>query len=134
MKSRFYQRILTVTALIGGLGVIIGAFGAHFLKTRLAVQDLETIKTGIFYLFIHVLATLVVYQLGRTSEPDLWLKGASIGFLIGIVLFSGSLFLISTSSLTGLSPSIVGPITPIGGLCLIMGWVCLMLHSFRSDY
>jgi len=130
MNSTFFQRLQTLAAITGILGVIIGAFGAHFLKSRLDATNLETIKTGVLYLFIHTLAALLVCVIAqRQQNPGRWLKLAGIGFLAGIVLFSGSLFIISTRSLTGLPVASIGFVTPLGGLSFILGWLFLLFHS-----
>jgi uncharacterized membrane protein YgdD (TMEM256/DUF423 family) len=130
MNNPFFQRLQSLTAISGAIGVIIGAFGAHFLKSRLDATNLETLKTGVLYLFIHTLATLLVCSLARQHQnPDRWIKSAGIAFMAGIFMFSGSLFLISTRSLTGFPASAIGFITPLGGLSFILGWIFLFLHS-----
>lgn len=125
MNSTFFNRIQTLAAGIGAIGVIFGAFGAHFLKSKLPVGDLETIKTGVLYLFIHTLATLLVCALSQHS-PNRVLKASSLAFIIGTVMFSGSLFVIGTASLTGFPVSMIGFITPLGGLAFILGWILLI--------
>ncbi|MBK9104859.1 MAG: DUF423 domain-containing protein [Saprospiraceae bacterium] len=125
MNNTFFNRIQTLAAGIGAIGVIFGAFGAHFLKSKLPVGDLETIKTGVLYLFIHTLATLLVCALSQHS-PNRVLKASSLAFIIGTVMFSGSLFVIGTASLTGFPVSMIGFITPLGGLAFILGWILLI--------
>src|SRR5688572_9559280 len=125
MNDQFYNRLLAVASLIGLIGVSIGAFGAHFLKSRLEVTDLDVLRTGVLYLFIHILATFIVAMIGRVNLNSRLLKSAALSFIIGVILFSGSLFIISTRSLTGLSTGFIGPITPIGGLGFIGGWLML---------
>ena len=130
MNSTFFQRLQTLAAITGVLVVIIGAFGAHFLKSRLDATNLETIKTGVLYLFIHTLATLLVCVMAQRQQiPGRWLKLSGIGFLAGIVMFSGSLFIISTRSLTDFPASSIGFVTPLGGLSFILGWLFLLFHS-----
>jgi uncharacterized membrane protein YgdD (TMEM256/DUF423 family) len=131
MNNAFFNRLQTVAALLGAVGVMLGAFGAHFLKSRLPAGDLETIKTGVLYLFIHTIATLLVCALSRQDSSPRFLKMSAIAFITGVILFSGSLFIIGTSSLTGLPTSFIGPVTPIGGLCFISGWVFLIFHTAR---
>lgn len=125
MNNTFFNRIQTLAAGIGAIGVIFGAFGAHFLKSRLPVGDIETIKTGVLYLFIHTLATLLVCAFSQHS-PNRVLKASSLAFMIGTVMFSGSLFVIGTASLTGFPVSMIGFITPLGGLAFILGWILLI--------
>ena len=130
MNSTFFKRLQTLAAIIGVLGVIIGAFGAHFLKSRLDATNLETIKTGVLYLFIHTLATLLVCAIAqRQQSQDRWLKLSGIAFITGIAMFSGSLFIIATRSLTDFPASTIGFVTPLGGLSFILGWLFLMVHS-----
>jgi uncharacterized membrane protein YgdD (TMEM256/DUF423 family) len=132
MNNSFYNRLLTLAAIFGALGVIFGAFGAHFLKSRLPESDLETIKTGVLYMFIHALAIFLTSLLGLRDIQSRWLKGAGMAFTAGVLLFSGSLFLIGTSSLTAIPVSAIGFITPLGGLCFIAGWIMLILHSLKT--
>jgi len=130
MNSTFFHRLKTLAAITGVLGVIIGAFGAHFLKSRLDATNLETLKTGVLYLFIHTIATLLVCVMAqRQQSQDRWLRLSGIAFLTGIVMFSGSLFIIATKSLTGFPASAIGFITPLGGLCFILGWLFLLFQA-----
>lgn len=111
-----------IAGLLGAIGVITGAFGAHALKARLAAESLNSYKTGVLYLLLHALALLMIslYLSKHTSDV---LKLSYNLILAGVVLFSGSIFLLSTQSLTGVSMSFLGPITPIGGLLMIIGWI-----------
>ena len=134
MNKSIFKRIVTISALAGAFGVIFGAFGAHALKERLPVHDLETLRTGVLYLFVHALAAFGVGIAGLQQAGGRWLKASGILFLCGILFFSGSLFVISTASLTGFPKSFVGPITPIGGLLFIIGWLTLATHFARADH
>lgn len=131
MNTSFFSRLQTFAALSGAIGVIFGAFGAHFLKARLDVSHLETIKTGVLYLFIHTLATLLVCALAR-QNPNRALMGAGLAFMIGILMFSGSLFIIGTASLTGFPVSTIGFVTPLGGLSFIIGWIFLIFSTGKQ--
>lgn len=121
-----------IAALLGALAVALGAFGAHGLEGKLDPSSLQTYKTGVQYHFIHLIPLLLIPFLpnGRFKVRLLlagWL------FLLGIVLFSGSLYLLSTRDLTGLKVAWLGPVTPIGGLLFIGGWVALALsHPFAE--
>jgi len=130
MNSLFYSRLLIAGSILGAMGVIIGAFGAHFLKSRLAASDLDIIRTGVLYLFIHVGIIFIVALLARNNTPSRLLKSAGLFFIVGVILFSGSLFLLATQSLTGLDISNAGILTPIGGICFITGWGLLTIYSF----
>lgn len=132
MKSTFYSKLIAIAATFGIIGVSFGAFGAHVLKSRLDVTSLEALKTGVLYLFIHVLATLGMALLSLSHPSSRLIRSAGVFFLVGIFLFSGSLFIISTSSLTGFPVSYIGFLTPLGGLCFICGWVALVLFAISG--
>ena len=117
---------ITLPAILGALAVIMGAFGAHFLKERLTAIQLNSYQTGVSYHFYHTLAILGVLALrqkGNQKVLDLSIKL----FLIGIICFSGSLYLLSCRELIGLSYyKWLGPITPIGGVFFILAWLNLL--------
>jgi len=121
-----------MASVLGIAGVAFGAFGAHFLKARLGPEEIDIVRTAVLYLFIHTLAILGVVLLGKTGRQSRILKSSGLFFVIGIILFSGSLILIATKSLTGLSPSYFGAITPIGGLFFIAGWILLFIYGFSE--
>lgn len=129
MNDSFFNRLQPVAGTIGAIGVIFGAFGAHFLKSRLDVSNLETIKTGVLYLFIHTLTILFVCVRSKQHPGSRQLRMAGIAFVIGILMFSGSLFIIGTASLTGFPVSAIGFITPLGGLSFILGWIFLIFQK-----
>lgn len=130
--NSFYRRLLAIGSVLGAFGVIFGAFGAHFLKNRLETPSLDIIRTGVLYLFIHVLILLFVVILGIKDENSRLLRSAGIFFISGVILFSGSLFYIATESLSGLNIPYIGILTPIGGLCFITGWGMLSLYPFSN--
>lgn len=129
MNDSFFNRLQSIAGAIGAIGVIFGAFGAHFLKSRLDVSNLETIKTGVLYLFIHTLATLFVCVRSKQYPDSRQLRFAGLAFVIGILMFSGSLFIIGTASLTGFPVPTIGFITPLGGLFFILGWIFLVFQK-----
>lgn len=115
-------------AVAGGSAVGLGAFGAHALRERLAESALATWQTAVTYQFTHALALLAVailLRLGFGAERSLTIAGA--GFFIGMVLFSGSLYLLALGG-----PRWLGPVTPIGGLAFIVGWVALAVAAVRA--
>lgn len=113
------HRIRQWAAAFGFLAVLLGAFGAHGLESRLTELDrVETWETAVFYHFVHALALLGLSLMPRPS------KGAAYGFIIGILIFSGSLYVLSLTGITKL-----GAITPIGGLSMMLGWACLFLNK-----
>lgn len=130
MINHFYAKLLIAASLFGIVGVSVGAFGAHFLKSRIDANDIETLKTGVLYLFFHTLMILIVILLARTDRDSRLLKSAGLFYAIGVVLFSGSLFIIATKSLIGLQLGYFGILTPMGGLCFIIGWILLLFYSF----
>lgn len=126
-------------ALLAALAVVLGAFGAHGLKDAFpdattAEQSLRIFETGARYHMYHALGLLVCGLLIKSQGERRLLKSCGWLFLIGIFLFSGSLYLLSTIEITGLQSwkSFIGPLTPIGGLCFIAGWICLAAGAFRN--
>ncbi|NER78600.1 MAG: DUF423 domain-containing protein [Leptolyngbya sp. SIO1D8] len=121
------QIFLAIAAILGGLSVAGGAFASHALQNRLTERAIEVFGTGIRYQMYHALALLVVALLLGTAKQALpWLTAAGWSFVVGIVLFSGSLYLISLADIKA-----VGPITPLGGLAFLIGWGCLVISAFR---
>ncbi len=116
----------TVAASLGALGVILGAFGAHALKSKLGVDQLATFETGVRYQMYHVFALIAVASLLARS-PSSAAVASGWFFLAGIALFSGSLYLLALKSWTWL-----GPVTPLGGLCFIIGWITLAVAAARN--
>lgn len=112
---------LKIVAILGALAVGIGAFGAHGLKPLLSSDQLETFKTASFYHFIHVLPMLLITLYNKEQKV---LNQCFTLFLAGIICFSGSLYIISTKHLIGGDVwNFMGPITPVGGLFFILGWL-----------
>lgn len=114
------KNFLTAGALFAAVAVICGAFGAHFLKTKLSAEGLQTFETAVRYQFYHVFALLVTGILYKEFSNKL-LKWAGNLFIAGIILFSGSLYILCGVQ----SLKWVGAITPFGGLCFITGWILL---------
>jgi len=116
--------------IIGGffalLSVVLGAIAAHKLKDSLNEESLKSFETGVKYMMYHGLAMIIVSNSNIQGKNNLL-----IIFSLGIVLFSFSIFLLSTQSLTKINFSFLGPITPIGGLTLIVGWIIFIINSFR---
>jgi uncharacterized membrane protein YgdD (TMEM256/DUF423 family) len=121
------KNFLALAALLGALSVGLGAFGAHALENRLSANLLETYETAVRYQFYHVIAlALVGLALARWPDSGL-LNIAGWLFVIGILVFSGSLYLLVFSGLRWL-----GAITPIGGVAFIGGWIALAVAVWRS--
>lgn len=123
------KRIILTAALFGLIAVILGAFGAHGLQGKVSDDQLDNWKTAVNYQFYHTLALLFLATFSRARNS--LITFAYFGFTIGILLFSGSLYLLSTRAITGISAAFLGPITPIGGLCFILGWLGLFLATMR---
>jgi uncharacterized membrane protein YgdD (TMEM256/DUF423 family) len=116
------------------LGVIIGAFAAHGLKPLLSLKEVNNFETAVKYQFYHAFALLVLGLLGaHFPNGEKWaFKVAGFLFFIGIILFSGSLYLLSTQSILKISIPLLGPITPIGGILLIFGWFFTALGILKK--
>ena len=114
------RTFLTLGALAGFIGVALGAFGAHGLRSRLTAEMLAVFETGVRYQMYHACAILVVAL--AAARLDGWLiRAAGWFFTGGIVLFSGSLYALALTGVTAL-----GVVTPIGGLAFLAGWACLV--------
>ena len=114
------------------LAVILGAFGAHALKAKLSVDMLQVFETGVRYQFYHSFALLVTGILFG-SFPFRGIKLASTFFIIGILLFSGSLYAMAFLSINTVGIGPLGILTPIGGLFFILGWILLFLGIIRKQ-
>lgn len=115
------NKIIQVGAIFGALAVGIGAFGAHGLADMLEMHGrTATFETGVKYHFYHALALVFVGIVGHLSSTKKWLTWSSYGFIAGIIIFSGSLYILSLTGITWL-----GAITPIGGVAFILGWIFL---------
>lgn len=119
-------------SLFAALAVILGAFGAHALKAIMAPDQLMIFETGVRYQFYHSFA-LLVCGIAYASFPFKQIKTASAFFIAGIAMFSGSLYLMTLLSTSGKSIGPVGIITPIGGLCFIIGWILLFLAVIKKN-
>lgn len=128
------SRIIATGALLLALAVALGAFGAHDLKARLTPDQLANWRTGVDYHFYHALGLLVAgllaNRLGGTRAR--WIPGL---LMAGILLFSGSLYLLSIKDLIGIGTwgRLLGPITPLGGFCFIAAWLLLFITALRQD-
>jgi uncharacterized membrane protein YgdD (TMEM256/DUF423 family) len=119
------NRWLSVSAVLLGLAVALGAFGAHGLEKVLTVKQLATWQTAVFYHFVHSLALLVL-SLAALVKPALAFRGIKAGLLIGLVLFSGSLYAWVLSGWSGLVF-----VTPIGGTIWLGVWLGLAYQAWR---
>ena len=117
-------------ALFGFLGVLFGAFGAHYLKTRLSPEALQSFETGVRYQLIHALLLLVLgFNLSFETALEAWICRL---VLIGILLFSFSIYLLVWTGHKGRKWKFLGPVTPLGGLCLLAGWALLGVWFLKN--
>lgn len=118
------ETVLAFGALYGGLAVIFGAFGAHALKKRMSEDLLKSFETGVKYQMYHAIVLLILPQL-LTFESVLE-QSIGLCFIVGIVLFSFSIYGLCLTSMSGNKWRFLGPITPLGGLLLVVGWMALL--------
>lgn len=116
------MNIIRIAAVLGFLGVALGAFGAHALREKISPAALQIWNTAVLYHLLHAVALLALGLYARASGADV--KLAAGFFTAGVVIFSGSLYALA---LSGIKP--LGAITPIGGLCFLAGWAWLVLKQ-----
>ena len=114
-------------AFSGAIGVILGAFAAHGLKGRLTESLLSAFQTGVQYQLYHSLAILALVIMHRVW-PNYWLFWAACAMALGVVFFSGSLYALALTEIKWF-----GPITPLGGLCFIVGWLAVAIAAFQYE-
>jgi uncharacterized membrane protein YgdD (TMEM256/DUF423 family) len=120
------KTILLAASVFLAMAVIIGAFGAHGLKSHLSAESLQTYKTGVEYHFYHALGILMIGVLA-VYMPHVYLKWSAILLSAGIILFSGSLYVLAITGIKWL-----GAITPLGGLSFIAGWIILFVGVWKK--
>ena len=117
---------LIVGAILAGVAVLIGALGAHGLKAKVSHEDLEIFNTGVRYHLFHALAILLMGVIGF-HLPNEIVSASAYLMTAGIVIFSGSLYLLVITNIRWL-----GAITPIGGLCLVIAWFLFAYKIYQS--
>lgn len=124
------KKIISTAAIIGAIAIIFGAFGAHALKKVLNVEQLATFETGVKYQMYHALFLLFVGTSVLVSEK----AKKVIYYLVvfGLLLFSGSIYLLATNELTSFDFKVIGFVTPIGGFLLIVAWLWLFFDFFNK--
>ncbi|WP_430411525.1 DUF423 domain-containing protein [Kordia sp.] len=123
------KKILVTGAILGCLAVILGAFGAHALKKVLTIDQLNSFETGVRYQMYHALLLLFIGVAPYISAKAQ--KLIYVFILWGIILFSGSIYLLATKDVTGFDISTIGIITPIGGTLLIVAWILMIVSFFK---
>ena len=123
------NKLISIAALLAFLSVALGAFGAHILNELLTTEKLNSFETGVRYQFYHSLALLIIgLNANKLNATVLIVKF----MLIGIVFFSFSIYLLSLQELIGINLSILVPITPIGGLLLMISWLILIFKNYKK--
>ncbi len=118
-KQKMDKKIITTGAIFGMLAIILGAFGAHALKKVLSIEELVTFETGVKYQMYHALFLLFIGMAGLSQKAK---KIIYYLVVVGVLFFSGSIYLLATNSLTAFDFKIIGFVTPLGGLLLISAW------------
>lgn len=121
------KKNLSITAILGFIAILLGAFGAHALKEKLGIEQLKSFETGVKYQMYHVIVLLFVNTYTQFSNKTK--KTISIFFFMGILFFSGSIYLLTTTTIT---TKVLGPITPLGGLFFMIGWLLLAYHFIKK--
>ena len=125
------RKIIATAAFLGLTAIILGAFGAHALKNYLSPEQLISFETGVKYQIYHALFLLFLVLSGvllmdKTKKRLYWLV------VLGVILFSGSIYLLTTKNVTGIDFKFLGPITPIGGMLLITAWGILLVKVLNK--
>lgn len=124
------KKIFLTAAFFGMTAIILGAFGAHALKKVLTLEQLATFETGVKYQMYHALFLLF---LGLNNQLSSKIKKVILILtLLGIIMFSGSIYLLATNNLTSFDFKAIGFITPIGGLLLILAWSVFMIQFLKN--
>ena len=129
---------LTIIGLLGAIAVALGALGAHFLKNKLSTglitpDQLNGFDTAVKYQMYHTLAMLGLFIVSK-YHTHTYIKWAYNCFMIGIVMFSGSLYFLCSRNLFGAEwLKVLGPITPIGGLFFVAGWIFIALVGLKKE-
>jgi uncharacterized membrane protein YgdD (TMEM256/DUF423 family) len=116
------------SGLLGITGVGAGAFGAHYLRTRLDSRSLESFQTAVHYQMMHAIVLLAVSLLLQRIASG-WFATGLVFFVVGTFLFSGSIYLLVLRKMV-----VLGPVTPVGGLFLMLGWFCILAGSISCFF
>jgi uncharacterized membrane protein YgdD (TMEM256/DUF423 family) len=130
MHNSLDSKIITI-AILGVIAVSIGAFGAHGLRPILEPKLMHAFETGVAYHFYHLFAMAFCLFLFDKLQPQK-IEIAYKFFFAGIILFSGSLYGMAIGKAAGIGLSFLGPITPIGGVCFILGWLYIALAVIKK--
>lgn len=128
MGKQPIKNALVIVGILGILGVALGALGAHALKKILTAEQVTSFQTGVRYHLVHTVVLLAL----TLFKPNKWITRAFGFFLLGILFFSFSIYLLNLRHVWGLDfLTFLGPITPIGGLLLMIGWGCIAGYGWH---
>lgn len=125
------KKLILTAAIMGAVAIVLGAFGAHALKRVLTESQLNTFEVGVRYQMYHALFLLLIANLNFLALKEKTIIMYLI--IVGVLLFSGSIYLLSTSTITKIKTSFLGPLTPLGGVFLIASWVYLFYISIVKN-
>ena len=124
------KKIISTGAILGIIAIVLGAFCAHALKKVLSMEELSTFETGVRYQMYHAFFLLFIGMINDLSQKA---KKTIYNLVVfGVLLFSGSIYVLATNSLTSFDFKTIGFITPIGGLLLILAWGVLLFHTLMK--
>ena len=127
------KNILIKAGILGMIAVLGGAFGAHALKEILSLEDLATFNTGVRYQMMHSVVLICLFLIGTKFEMKQFRIAAQLIFW-GVILFSGSIYILVLKNIIGVEAlKFAGPITPVGGLLIITGWLFIVLGAIKIE-
>ena len=125
--------ILLKGAILGAVAVILGALGAHVLKNVLTPEQLLSFETGVKYQMYHALLLVILSLAIKPTSSKYFLTAVNLIFL-GVILFSGSIYLLTIKNIIGMEfLKFIGPVTPIGGILIVIGWVLLIWEGLKKN-
>jgi uncharacterized membrane protein YgdD (TMEM256/DUF423 family) len=124
------KKIISTAAIFGAIAIIFGAFGAHALKKVLAPEQLATFETGVRYQMYHALFLLFIASISTITDKTK--KTILLLVQLGVLSFSGSIYLLATNDLTPFDFRVIGFVTPIGGGLLIAAWGILLYQNWKK--
>jgi uncharacterized membrane protein YgdD (TMEM256/DUF423 family) len=128
--KRLSTNLYSIVGVLGALGISLGALGAHLLRSHLEPSSLDSYKTAVLYHLLHTVALFICAHNPNRTKNDMIMASF---FLSGILLFSGSIYFLSTRELHGLDVRWMGPITPVGGVLFICGWLTIIFKKMKND-
>lgn len=126
-----------IAGLFGATGVALGALGAHALKQKvqegvLTIEQLNAFDTATKYQLIHAIVLFILAYINRDKQTKLYTI-ASYLMVLGVIFFSGSIYILATQNISGIHAGfILGPLTPMGGILLIAGWICITIQGAKK--